>query len=140
MCRMNPNGSTRGIRTDPQLQAGYSAEYSGIGSIRYVISALGYPRARDKAQAAARIPFAWHAAPRKHDIWAGQQYDRPNLDHHAARVSAPLRVYKLLRPHACAADIRFQDTKVVVSVNPMNFVLRLYLTATTGQGASRITY
>jgi hypothetical protein len=38
---MNPNGCTRGIRIDPQLQAGYSAEYSEIGSIRYVISAPG---------------------------------------------------------------------------------------------------
>jgi hypothetical protein len=57
MCRTNPNGSTRGSRTDPQLRAGYSAEYSKIGSIRYVISAPGYPRARDKAQAAPRIPF-----------------------------------------------------------------------------------
>jgi hypothetical protein len=32
------------------------------------------------------------------------------------------------------------DTDVVVSVYTMNFVLRPYLTATTGQGASRITY
>ena len=55
MCRMNPNGSTRGIRTDPELQAGYGAEYSEIGSIRYVISAPGYHRAGDRAQAAARI-------------------------------------------------------------------------------------
>ena len=140
MCRMNPNGSTRGIRTDPQLQAGYSAEYSGIGSIRYVISGAGYPRAKDIEQAAAGSPFALHAAPRMHDIPAGQERDRPNLDPCAARASARLRARKSLRPHDCAADIRFQDTKVVVSVNPMNFVLRLYLTAATGQGASRITY
>ena len=31
MCRMNPNGSTRGSRTDPELQAGYDVEYSEIG-------------------------------------------------------------------------------------------------------------
>jgi len=57
MCRMNPNGSTRGSRTDPELQAGYGVEYSEIGSSRYVISAPGCPRAGDRAQAVARIPF-----------------------------------------------------------------------------------
>jgi hypothetical protein len=34
MSRMNPNGSTRGIRNDPELQIGYGLEYSESGGQR----------------------------------------------------------------------------------------------------------
>jgi hypothetical protein len=54
---MNPNGCTHATRNDPDRLAGYGVEYSELGSIRYVISAPDYPRARDRAQAAAWIPF-----------------------------------------------------------------------------------
>ena len=109
---MNPNGFTRDIRNDPELQAGYGVEYAELGAIRYVISGPGYRRARDRAQAAARIPFAWHAAPGRHDISAGQVRDRPNLDRHAARGSTPSRARKLLGPHDCDADIRFEALRI----------------------------
>ena len=39
-------------------------------------------------------------------------HDRPNLDRHAARVSARSRARKSLRPHDGAADIRFQVLKI----------------------------
>jgi hypothetical protein len=78
---MNPNGSTRGIRDDPELQAGYGVEYS---------------------ESRFRVKTRWVF---------GDKSNRSD-----------------------------STTKVVVCVNPMNSVLRLYLTATTGQGASRITY
>lgn len=71
-----------------------------------MISEPGRRRAKGRAQAATRLLFALRAAPRSHDISAGQVRDKPNLDCFAARASVRSKARKLLSPRDDVTDIR----------------------------------